>query len=123
MHKIRFKLAFTMVVVALVSMMIVGGYAIYDTVESHKEEIAIYRATLYEQFDRSVKLQVETAVSLVQDIYNQQQKGMLSEVDAKKRAADLVRNLRFDNGNYFWFDNTAGNNVDQMGRDQEGKTR
>ena len=123
MHKIRFKLALTMVVVALVSMMIVGGYAIYDTVESHKEEISIYRATLYEQFDRSVKLQVETAVSLVQDIYNQQQKGMLSEVDAKKRAADLVRNLRFDNGNYFWIDNTSGINVVLLGRDQEGKTR
>ena len=43
MHKIRFKLALTMVVVALVSMMIVGGYAIYDTVESHKEEIAIIK--------------------------------------------------------------------------------
>ena len=123
MHKIRFKLALTMVVVALVSMMIFGGYAIYDTVEGHKQEIAIYRATLYEQFDRSVKLQVETAVSLVQDIYNQQQKGLLPEVDAKKRAADLVRNLRFDNGNYFWIDNTAGVNVVLLGRDQEGKTR
>ena len=69
MHKIRFKMAMAMVLVALVSMLIIGGYSVYYTVESHKQELAVYRTTLYEQFDRSVKLQVETAVSLVQDIY------------------------------------------------------
>ena len=123
MHRIRFKMAMAMVLVALVSMLIIGGYSVYYTVESHKQELAVYRATLFEQFDRSMKLQVETAVSLVQDIYGQQQKGLLPEPEAKKRAADLVRNLRFDNGNYFWIDTTAGINVVLLGRDQEGKTR
>ena len=44
-------------------------------------------------------------------------------MEARKRAADLVRNLRFDNGNYFWIDDSNGVNVVLLGRDQEGKTR
>ena len=57
---------------------------------------------LYGQFDRNIKLEVETVHSLIQEIYAQQQKGLLTEADARKKAADLVRTLRFDNGNYFW---------------------
>ena len=47
MHKIRFKMAMAMVSVALVSMLIIGGYSVYYTVESHKQELAVYRATLF----------------------------------------------------------------------------
>ena len=59
----------------------------------------------------------------MQEIYSQQQKGQLSETDAKKRAADLVRTLRFDNGNYFWIDTFDGVNVVLLGRPAEGKSR
>ena len=123
MHKIRFKMALAMSLVTLASLAILGAYAIYNIQQTSQKELQDYRASLYEQFDRSIKLQVETTVSLIQDIYNQQQKGLLPEAEAKKRAADLVRNLRFDNGNYFWVDYSNGVNVVLLGRDQEGKTR
>ena len=123
MHKIRFKMVLAMSLVTLISLAILGVYAIYNIQETSRKELQDYRASLYEQFDRSIKLQVETTVSLIQDIYNQQQKGLLPEVEARKRAADLVRNLRFDNGNYFWIDDSNGVNVVLLGRDQEVKTR
>ena len=123
MHKIRFKMVLAMSLVTLISLAILGVYAIYNIQETSRKELQDYRASLYEQFDRSIKLQVETTVSLIQDIYNQQQKGLLPESEARKRAADLVRNLRFDNGNYFWIDYSSGINVVLLGRDQEGKTR
>ena len=94
-------MALAMSLVTLLSLAILGAYGVYYIDQSSQKELQDYRSSLYEQFDRSVKLQVETAVSLIQDIHNQQQKGLLTELDAKKRAADLVRNLRFDNGNYF----------------------
>ncbi len=123
MHKIRFKMVLAMSLVTLLSLSILGAYAIYNIQQTSQKELQDYRASLYEQFDRSIKLQVESTVSLIQDLYNQQQKGLLPEAEAKKRAADLVRNLRFDNGNYFWIDYSNGVNVVLLGRDQEGKTR
>ena len=123
MHKIRFKMVLAMSLVTLISLAILGVYAIYNIQETSRKELQDYRASLYEQFDRSIKLQVETTVSLIQDIYNQQQKGLIPAADARKRAADLVRNLRFDNGNYFWIDDSKGVNVVLLGRDQEGKSR
>lgn len=95
-----------------------------DTIHQNDSYLKEYRSILVEQFDRSIKLQVETAHSLVQDIYTQQQKGLLTEAEGKKKAADLVRNLRFDNGNYFWIDTTEGVNVVLLGRENtEGKSR
>ena len=103
---------------------IVGGYNIYNQITLVKTNLEEYRKTLYAEYDRSIKFEVETAVSLIQSVYNDQKNGLISEEDAKKKAADLVRNLRFDNGNYFWVDTTEGVNVVLLGRtDKEGKSR
>ena len=91
---------------------------------TEKANVTEYRNTLYAQFDRTIQLEVQTAYSLVQDIYNSQQKGELTSEAAKKKAADLVRNLRFDKENYFWIDTTDGVNVVLLGREvSEGKSR
>jgi methyl-accepting chemotaxis protein len=102
---------------------ILGGYNIYNVIVTEQTNLTQYRNTLYEQFDRTIKLEVQTAYSLVQDTYNRQQKGELTPEEAKKKAADLVRNLRFDTDNYFWIDTTAGINVVRLGAASEGKSR
>lgn len=102
---------------------ILGGYSIYNVKVTEQTNVKEYRDVLYDQFDRNVKLEVQTAYSLVQDVYNSQQRGELTEAEAKKKAADLVRNLRFDGENYFWIDTAEGINVVLLGRDTEGKSR
>lgn len=103
---------------------ILGGYNIYNVIMTEQTNVAQYHDTLYEQFDRTLKLEVQTAYSLVQDTYNRQQKGEYTPEEAKKRAADLVRSLRYDNENYFWVDTTDGTNVVLLGREaSEGKSR
>ena len=124
MNQLKYKLILALVCISLFSVSVLAGYDVYRSISDIESDVSNYKAVLYEQFDRTIKLEVETAVSLIQDIHNQQQKGLLSEGDAKKRAADLVRNLRFDNGNYFWIDTVEGINVVLLGRaDVEGKTR
>lgn len=122
-NSIKHKIILAMILTGLIGSLLVGVYNIYRSIDDNEKTVNQYRTLLYEQFDRSIKLQVETAVSLLQDVYNQQQQGLLSEADAKKRGADIVRNLRFDNGNYFWIDTTEGVNVVLLGRDTEGKSR
>lgn len=110
-------------VTSFVCVFILSCYNIVNTVRKNEADMEEYRATLYEQFDRSIKLEVETAYSLVQEIYTQQQKGLLTEEEAKKQAATLIRDLRFDDGNYFWIDTAEGVNVVLLGREVEGKSR
>ncbi|MBP1760358.1 MAG: methyl-accepting chemotaxis protein, partial [Firmicutes bacterium] len=124
MTKIKYRIILLLVTTALIIGSILGGYNIYNLMATERTNVTQYRDTLYEQFDRTVKLQVQTAYSLVKDIYDSQQRGELTPEEAKKKAADLVRNLRFDNNNYFWIDTTEGVNVVLLGREaSEGKSR
>ncbi|AFM43513.1 methyl-accepting chemotaxis protein [Desulfosporosinus acidiphilus SJ4] len=124
MTKIKYRILLLLLVTTLIMGLILGGYNIYSVITTEQSNIAQYRTTLYEQFDRQIKLEVQTAYSLVQEEYNKQQKGELTPEQAKTTAADLVRQLRFDNGNYFWIDTTEGINVVLLGRvESEGKSR
>ena len=124
MTKIKHRIILLLLITALIMGSILGGYNIYNVIVTEQTSMTQYRNTLYEQFDRTVKLEVETAYSLIQDIYNSQQKGELTSEEAKKKAADLVRNLRYDKENYFWIDTTDGINVVLLGREaSEGKSR
>jgi methyl-accepting chemotaxis protein len=74
--------------------------------------------------DRLIKSEVETAVSMLQAIYLKHEKGDMSLIEAKKLAADLLRELRYGSEGYFWADTTEGVNVVLYGRkDVEGKNR
>lgn len=119
-HKLMAALFFSGLLVAL----FIGGYNIYSTVSDQRAAVAAYRQVLVEQFDRGLKLQVETAVSLIERVQAEQTAGRLTDEQAKKQAADLVRDLRFDDGNYFWIDTADGVNVVLLGRKEtEGKSR
>jgi methyl-accepting chemotaxis protein len=119
--KTRFIVAFLLT--AVIMAVIVGGYSVYSQVQLVQTQIAKYRETLYQDYDEMLKAQVETASSLVQKVYNEQQQGLLTEEQAKLKAADLVRNLRFDGTNYFWVDTTEGLNVVLLGNKTEGTNR
>jgi len=124
MTKIKYRIILLLLATAFIMGSILGGYNIYNLITTEQANVTQYRTTLYEQFDRTIQLEVQTAYSLVQDIYNSQQKGDLTPEAAKKKAADLVRNLRFDKENYFWIDTTDGVNVVLLGREaSEGKSR
>ncbi|TGE33994.1 methyl-accepting chemotaxis protein [Desulfosporosinus sp. Sb-LF] len=124
MTKIKHRVILLLLTTAFIMGLILGGYNIYNVIATEQANVTQYRNTLYEQFDRTIKLEVQTAYSLVQDTYNRQKNGELTPEEAKKKAADLVRNLRFDKDNYFWIDTTDGMNVVLLGRDtSEGKSR
>lgn len=74
--------------------------------------------------DMLIKSEVETAISMLQAIYIKHQEGEMSLVQAKKLAADLLRELRYGTEGYFWADTTEGVNVVLYGqKDVEGKNR
>jgi len=78
---------------------------------------------LRKDFDRNAKNQVQTVHSLISNIYQEQIDGKLSENQAKTKAADIVRNLKYGTEGYFWIDTKEGDNVVYLGKETEGKNR
>jgi methyl-accepting chemotaxis protein len=74
--------------------------------------------------DLLIKSEVETAVSMMQAVYERHIHGEMTLDQAKKLGADLLRELRYGKDGYFWADTTEGVNVVLYGRkDVEGRNR
>ena len=74
-------------------------------------------------YDEQIKQQVDNVISLCQTIYDQYQAGVYTEEEAKKLAADEIRQLRYGDTGYFWVDQYDGTNVVLLGNDTEGTNR
>lgn len=85
--------------------------------------LASQKKTLMNDYDTNIKSQVQTAVSLIATVEARVKTGEISIDDAKKQAADLVRQLRYQKDNYFWVDTVDGTNVVLLGKPAEGKSR
>jgi methyl-accepting chemotaxis protein len=74
--------------------------------------------------DLLIKSEVETAVSLLQAVYDKHQNADIDLEKTKVLAADLLRDLRYGEDGYFWADTKEGVNVVLYGRkDVEGRNR
>ena len=110
--------------IAVMTTLCVSAVFIMNLKSESERQVATIRQTLTEDVERELKIETETAVSIIKQVYNRQQKGELTEEQAKKMAADYIRDLRYDDGKgYFWVDTYDGVNVVLLGRDTEGKSR
>lgn len=109
---------------SILSILILGAFFTYTIISDNETQLKNYRRDLEASVEASLKGETEIAVSLINEFYKKQQAGELTEEQAKKAAADAVRDLRYDDGKgYFWVDTDEGINVVLLGRDTEGKSR
>lgn len=57
-----------------------------------------------QNYDDSIKEQVGVVISLLSEINNEYKSGKYTLDEAKKIAADEIRQMRYGNGGYFWVD-------------------
>ncbi len=86
-------------------------------------QLKLLDTTLREDFDRTVRWEVETAHSMLETLHTLQEEGELSPALAESLARKLLRNLKYDDDGYFWADTVDGLNMVYLGKDQEGKNR
>ncbi len=109
---------------AVLTTLLVSALFITNLISETDRQVETYRRTLTQDVERELKIETESAITIIKQIYDRQQKGELTEEQAKKQAADLVRDMRYDDGaGYFWIDTYEGVNVVLLGRDTEGKSR
>ena len=89
----------------------------------NNNSIDTIKAIMFQDYDNTIKSEVDTIYSLADWYYQQSQKGLLTEEEAKKQAADLIREIRYTNNGYFWIDNSKGDNIVLLGGKTEGTNR
>ena len=121
----RTQFLMVMVGASLITMICMGIIFFKSSLDATEEEVNEYKETLIADVERELKIETETAISVIDSVYKRQQAGQITEEQAKTEAAALIRAMRYDNGaGYFWIDTYEGVNVVLLGRTEtEGKSR
>ena len=109
---------------SFITMFIVATVFTMDIMENNKNEIKEFRQMLVTDVENELRNQTLSAISVIETVHKRQLAGELTEEQARKQAADLVRDMRYEgDGGYFWVDTYEGVNVVLLGRPTEGKSR
>ncbi|MCR4832530.1 MAG: cache domain-containing protein [Butyrivibrio sp.] len=110
--------------VTVLTSVLIEGFVIIKTVNNNNEQVATYKQEMLSDIQAELRHEVDVVYSLIDQIHEEQLAGKYTEEEAKLIAANFVRDLRYDNGDgYFWIDTSAGDNVVLLGRDTEGTNR
>lgn len=97
-----------LIICVLVSIPTIGlaCLGVYYLSQSMDESVEQYEESMLDGYSMEIKSQVQGALSVVQSFYDQSQRGELTVEEAKKRAADAVRAMRYrdDASGYIWID-------------------
>ncbi|MCG8582194.1 MAG: methyl-accepting chemotaxis protein [Bacteroidales bacterium] len=110
-----------MLLVLALAITIPSNYINYKT---QQKDLVALEQMLRHNFDELVKQEVQTVISLLEEINAQIETDSLSYEEGVVLAANLVRELKYGQDGYFWVDTKEGINVVLLGKeDVEGKSR
>lgn len=119
----------TLIIIILISVTVITAaliecYVIVKTIDNNNKQVANYQEEMLSDIQAEIQHEVDVVYSLIDQIHQDQLAGVYTEEEAKLVAANFVRDLRYDNGDgYFWIDTSKGDNVVLLGRDTEGTNR
>ncbi|MBQ7678006.1 MAG: cache domain-containing protein [Lachnospiraceae bacterium] len=123
-HSIKFILVSVIIGVTLVTSIGLEVFSLVNTIKTNAEQTEAFKNRILEDVKDELKHETEIAVSVIEEVHQKQEAGELTEEQAKKEAANRVRELRYNDGaGYFWVDTYEGINVVLLGRDTEGQSR
>ena len=120
--KIKTKMSILLLLV-IISVGVIASTAVYRMNSQKNLTLQTMETVVRNDFDEKIKEQVESAVSILQNIYNQHLAGTYTKEEAEKVAADVLRNMRYGEDGYFWADTTDGECVVLLGSLTEGTNR
>jgi len=123
MKKIWMKIALMMIVISLILSATMGSLLLYSNNTLVKSSLNSLDKVLREGFDRSIRWEVETAVSIVGSIDALVEQGVITSSQADTVAEHMIREARYGETGYFWVDSSDGTNIILLGKDAEGKNR
>lgn len=123
MKKLRDRILVYSMISSIVIIVIISSVSLFSLNNVKNMNIEEVNMMLRENFDMKIKAQVEQVVSLLNEYNKKAETGEYTLEEAKKKAADAVRELSYGDNSYFWVDTYEGVNVVYLGNDTEGKSR
>jgi methyl-accepting chemotaxis protein len=125
MKKISMKITLLVTVLTVILAACLISIAVFQLTATSTTALDENDITLRDDFDTLIKHEVETTVSILQHYYDQAEAGEMTQAEAQKEAADIIRDLRYDGDiGYFWIDTYEGINVVLLGNEEvEGFSR
>ena len=117
---IFYLILFMATVVIMVLSAVLSGWMLRSV---NRKSVSEIERAIREDYDKALKAQVYSILSMIETVYQKHLNGEFSLEEAKKLAADLVRDVRYGNGEYFWIDTYEGENVVLFGSETEGTNR
>ena len=123
---VKNSLTLMCLMIVLVSVIVIGGISISNISTMTSTANKNYENARLDGYNTEIKSQVQSVIAILQAEYDKSQNGLLTEDEAKKEAAEIVRNMRYrdDGSGYFWIDDTDYNLImHPILTDQEGNNR
>jgi methyl-accepting chemotaxis protein len=120
--KVRTKLLL-LIILVFIAITAIAGINIQNQEEANRISLEVLEKTVRQDYDEYIKSQVSSVITLLDSINKKYKNGEYTLEEAKKISEDLVRDLRYKEGGYFWIDTKDGQNVVLLGKDTEGTNR
>lgn len=108
MKKFRTKLFIMFAILFLAVACILGVANTLNTMYTNEQQVNDYERELIANYDKQIKFQTESAMTLLQYAYSQFQAGVMTETEAMVFGQTLVKQLRYGESGYFWIDHVDG---------------
>jgi methyl-accepting chemotaxis protein len=115
---LRYKLTFAIAAILVAVMIFAAAFQIYEIQANYEQNLRYTRQSLFEVQKESMKNITIAFSSLFEYFDKQVRDGNLSLEEAQQQAKEQIRVIRYDTnnkalqgGNYFWIDETNGNNI------------
>lgn len=117
---LRTKLVLLVSTLLIVSIIVISAISYVKMNDAYNGEIS----QMQSGFDTKIQTAVEDMISVLQVNYKRYTDGEITQQQAMENAKDIVRNTRYDNGEgYFWADSADGTCVVHMNPENEGAKR
>jgi len=123
MKKIENKIILLSLLNTFVLVVLLGTISISLVLYTQTTSLNAMEKSMRESFDHLISTQVQSAVSVIEQYGKKVEKGEMTLEEAKKAAADIVRDMRYGEDGYFWIDTYEGVNVVLYGSATEGTNR
>ena len=121
--KISTKIIISTVLITVLSVAVVGGIFSYNLMKQSNDNLQSIDKVLNDDYDVLIKSEVESALTMLQQVYSRYEKGEITLDEAKKTGADTLREMKYGKDGYFWADTLDGINIVLLGKDTEGTNR
>lgn len=124
MKNIKVRTKLNLILILVILLVALGSAVSIKNMDQVKDKALETMDTSSRQnYDDSIKQQVGVVISLLSEINEEYKAGTYTLDEAKKIAADEVRQMRYGDAGYFWIDQSDGTNVVLLGSDTEGTNR